>query len=464
MASNATFSVDLETTSTATTLALSRAVSFVCQAGKAPTVSIQSARLDATKIRAIVRGPTSATVASAGKVHPANSASPIQVACTATAIGPTNVSARRAGEDSYVTKVSLDQYQSALISTEEFDANQISVNFADLNFCSNHQPCKNGGLCTTDPNGLGSYACTCAPGFTGKNCERRSTQLQQQHYQHQQTTNQTRSNADIHLSSSNNPISQNSDQPANSKSKSPKQANIQASQLTSANVVPFIDLHHYSQPIIQPQQTIDHWVLVAYITIIVCMVILVVLLLLRIFFDRTTQRQWTQDSSHVEDVATLQNHQNIYKSRTSLSTEKTPYDTIDRGSSTSGNGDQTYPGSARLHTRQLNHSYHNLQALGALNPPPPYTMSQSHPSSAYNSTYGASIYTDPSTTNRTNSSGASTATNSTNAYLYTSSASLNPYGRTGAVGSSSNSANPYGSTGSTTYQSPCYVIAYHIQS
>ncbi|XP_014672050.1 PREDICTED: delta-like protein B [Priapulus caudatus] len=39
----------------------------------------------------------------------------------------------------------------------------------DLNYCTNHKPCKNGATCTN--TGQGSYTCTCTPGFTGTNCE-----------------------------------------------------------------------------------------------------------------------------------------------------------------------------------------------------------------------------------------------------------------------------------------------------
>ncbi|TSN39348.1 Delta-like protein C [Bagarius yarrelli] len=39
----------------------------------------------------------------------------------------------------------------------------------DLNFCTNHKPCKNDATCTN--TGQGSYTCTCKPGFSGTNCE-----------------------------------------------------------------------------------------------------------------------------------------------------------------------------------------------------------------------------------------------------------------------------------------------------
>ncbi|XP_056622392.1 protein jagged-1b isoform X2 [Triplophysa dalaica] len=39
----------------------------------------------------------------------------------------------------------------------------------DLNYCGNHQPCKNGGTCTnTEPN---EYFCVCQEGFHGRNCD-----------------------------------------------------------------------------------------------------------------------------------------------------------------------------------------------------------------------------------------------------------------------------------------------------
>uniref|UniRef100_A0AAG5DH66 Delta-like protein n=1 Tax=Anopheles atroparvus TaxID=41427 RepID=A0AAG5DH66_ANOAO len=39
----------------------------------------------------------------------------------------------------------------------------------DLNFCTNHKPCQNGGTCFN--TGQGSYTCQCRPGYTGTECE-----------------------------------------------------------------------------------------------------------------------------------------------------------------------------------------------------------------------------------------------------------------------------------------------------
>ncbi|KRT85748.1 EGF domain-containing protein [Oryctes borbonicus] len=39
----------------------------------------------------------------------------------------------------------------------------------DLNFCTNHKPCKNGGTCFN--TGQGSYTCSCPPGYNGTQCE-----------------------------------------------------------------------------------------------------------------------------------------------------------------------------------------------------------------------------------------------------------------------------------------------------
>ncbi|XP_051162753.1 neurogenic locus protein delta isoform X3 [Leptopilina boulardi] len=40
----------------------------------------------------------------------------------------------------------------------------------DLNYCTNHKPCRNNGTCFN--TGQGSYTCSCAPGFTGTDCEK----------------------------------------------------------------------------------------------------------------------------------------------------------------------------------------------------------------------------------------------------------------------------------------------------
>ncbi|CAG9855296.1 unnamed protein product [Phyllotreta striolata] len=39
----------------------------------------------------------------------------------------------------------------------------------DLNFCTNHRPCRNGGTCFN--TGQGSYTCSCPAGFNGTDCE-----------------------------------------------------------------------------------------------------------------------------------------------------------------------------------------------------------------------------------------------------------------------------------------------------
>lgn len=41
----------------------------------------------------------------------------------------------------------------------------------DLNFCTNHKPCQNGGTCFN--TGQGSYTCQCPPGYIGTDCETR---------------------------------------------------------------------------------------------------------------------------------------------------------------------------------------------------------------------------------------------------------------------------------------------------
>ncbi|XP_014288431.1 neurogenic locus protein delta [Halyomorpha halys] len=43
----------------------------------------------------------------------------------------------------------------------------------DLNYCTNHKPCKNNGTCFN--TGQGSYTCSCPPGFAGSDCEEHSS-------------------------------------------------------------------------------------------------------------------------------------------------------------------------------------------------------------------------------------------------------------------------------------------------
>ncbi|RWS17791.1 neurogenic locus protein delta-like protein [Dinothrombium tinctorium] len=48
----------------------------------------------------------------------------------------------------------------------------------DLNYCTNHKPCQNGGTCKN--TGPGYYSCQCPEGFTGKDCETPLTNCAQQ--------------------------------------------------------------------------------------------------------------------------------------------------------------------------------------------------------------------------------------------------------------------------------------------
>lgn len=265
-------------------------------------------------------------------------------------------------------------------------------------------------------------------------------------------------------------------------SASPKQAKqapfLLLQQQAQSSLGPLIGLTSISAQSVQQSQLnyaaaqIDHRVIAAYV-IIVCMVILLVSLLLKMFVERS---RWAQEAqlqqhyanylphghphldyhhsihqhhqhlqtgreAHLDDVATIQNNQNMYKSRTSLSTALTtvtqadkPFDTLDSGCSTSSSSSsatscpstgepqaaayasrqdqesgEAEPGaSATLPARQnkephkrqhqqqqpphqrhraFHLSHHNLAsgaardqvpAPGPLNPPPPYTISHSH--------------------------------------------------------------------------------------
>lgn len=157
---------------------------------------------------------------------------------------------------------------------------------------------------------------------------------------------------------------------------------------------------------------LDNRVIAAYV-IIVCMVILLVLLLLKMFVDRS---RWSQEvvasananqgqgtlrsqiygeyqahnhydhhygqlgrSSHLDDLATLQNHQNIYKSRTSLCTSLNP---------------------APL-------------AAPSLNPPPPYTISHTNPYAYFNANHGSN-----SSSNNHNNHNSANNSNTNSIYKY----------------------------------------------
>lgn len=255
----------------------------------------------------------------------------------------------------------------------------------------------------------------------------------------------------------------------------------------------------------QQQQTagLDHRVMVAYGIIIVCMVILVVLLVLRLFFERLSgavagQRLHARPahsgsiwptapgyghSRHAHqrhhdrargsrqraaDVATLQNHENIYKSRTSLSQDKVPFGepadvahTDDTCSSvSSGSSDEAAEyGRAGVARPAPAHGYgpgpHQGPAGRDQPPPPPYTIARSHPGSAY--APAGSIYHHPASLVLAAGGAPIYAANS--AY---GSAAGQPAGAQEAAERQSGAPNEPGApSGAGAYQSPYYVI-YHI--
>lgn len=344
---------------------------------------------------------------------------------------------------------------------------------------------------------MGSYTCTCATGFTGKNCEKRQLTLEQQHALLLVTTNNSSSTpsfksvAQHHqnpqkqantplASTKKNQQAQFPNQHPTVTSQTTQQSGLNAnhpSQSMNHGTPSF--MHPFSQQMFQHQPTpFDNRTMTAVGLFIVCSVILVVLLLFK-RLERTTQRQWNQENNHVEDVATIQNHQNIYKSRTSLSTDKVPFgDTVDSASSSGASSSSsltptTLPENLRRQNNRHRHhhdhhggrsrriyggsqhyySHHDIHVpqatttTGPLNPPPPYTLSQSHPNSTYNnSTYNNSIYYphhNPSA-------------NHTNGSIYTTGSTNFPYGQT--LTSTAAASNPYLNSASSTYQSPYFVI------
>ena len=253
----------------------------------------------------------------------------------------------------------------------------------DLNYCANHQPCKNGALCTNsfDLSGEGSYTCTCEEGFTGKDCDRRIVPALGTHQRQDLLASQAQaspppsplSNNSSSVASQTASLSSQAARPAQQQvaagaaTAGSQQANSKTTSSKSPSMPP-LSSPRFLLPVgptmaAEATQTaaLDHRVIVAYGVIIVCMVILVVLLLLRMFFERlsgavvgcgqlltgSTSSIWSAghlpvghphsrrshhsrrhrqaSSQAAEDVATLQNHQNIYKSRTSLSTDKIPF-------------------------------------------------------------------------------------------------------------------------------------------
>lgn len=367
------------------------------------------------------------------------------------------------------------------------NSNLLALNKSDLNYCAHHQPCKNGALCanTFDSSGMGSYTCVCQEGFSGRNCEQHiapsSVQivdvatnqtngsnmiLKSSVLSHQNNNNininqqQQQQQLQLQLQHQEHPVlkstrqqathlKQQSDTLAIKSSSSSQETDIEVaqSQVVATGPQPFHSYHPTIQQSIVGHQQLDHRVVAAYVTIMVCMLILVALVILKVFLqgqrerrqDRLTRHhhqgrasngaQWAQEGTQIEDhMASLQNHQNIYKSRSSLAPpsgggqDKCAYDTVDDGNSSSGS-DSTLPTRGRrgvgaeshygygrtahlapaalahyshyqdyLPIRAHHLSHHNLTyaptsvpqlasasgASGAIPPPPPYTISASH--------------------------------------------------------------------------------------
>ena len=156
---------------------------------------------------AIVMSPLNASAVPAGRARTARNASVIPAAGRARAILRGSATATRAGADSFVIKVCdhsgkfrshattewMNMVQRGLIANFEthtsprrgwprlpffrleifnFLISPLSFRLLiDLNYCTHHRPCGNGGTCTN--TGQGSYTCKCQSDFTGNNCEMR---------------------------------------------------------------------------------------------------------------------------------------------------------------------------------------------------------------------------------------------------------------------------------------------------
>lgn len=105
------------------------------------------------------------------------------VVCTDFVTSRGNASARAVGVVDTVTLVSIllvlkqlqtDLYQS-LVFRHQWWVTSLNVLLlsgfvlTDQHYCTNHQPCRNGGTCINDANK--NFTCACSVGNTGQRCE-----------------------------------------------------------------------------------------------------------------------------------------------------------------------------------------------------------------------------------------------------------------------------------------------------